>query len=265
VVCLSENAGKTPLFTLHAFNGNVLGYKKIAHRLKDFSVFDLRLQIDEAPSEPLISVEEYAARAVSLILKQQPGGPYFLSGYSAYGVLAFEVARQLRMRGATIGGLILLDSHIGANFSSLMRHRRYVAAAACFTRTALWNLRCARQTGSIKEYFSQRFSGLVPFSKSVAPYTGDAPDCGHVSHSLLLAIGGYRPLSLDCTGVLIKTPQSDEYNAKQSLAWSRMLRSGLEVHYISGDHQTMFKEPHLSMLIDKLQESLRGASYPQAA
>jgi amino acid adenylation domain-containing protein len=255
LVCLSDRPGRRPFFTIHAIDGNILGYRKIAMGLKEFSVYDVRLAIDEDTTVPPVSVEEHAARAVRMIREQQPEGPYCLGGYSAYGVLAFEVARQLRLAGHDIGALVLFDSHIGGNFSSLLRQHRYLAASACFTRTAVWNLRCARKAGFWR-YVSHRVPGLAPLMRWSEEKMEKGEDCGHVSHSLLLAISAYRPTSFDCGAILIKTPESDQYNSRQALAWSRLLRAGVEVHYISGSHETLFKEPHLSMLVEKLNGSL---------
>src|SRR5260370_24983199 len=54
--------------------------------------------------------EELAACQVDSILKCQSDGPYFVAGFSAEGVLAYEVAQQLRAKGRTVGLLVMLDS-----------------------------------------------------------------------------------------------------------------------------------------------------------
>jgi len=41
----------------------------------------------------------------------QPEGPYFLTGFSFGGYVAYEIARQLRSQGDRIGVLAILDTH----------------------------------------------------------------------------------------------------------------------------------------------------------
>ena len=55
-------------------------------------------------------LEELAAAQVESIIKGQPLGPYFLAGFSAEGVLAFEVARQLTASGREVGLVVMVDS-----------------------------------------------------------------------------------------------------------------------------------------------------------
>ncbi|MGC2758560.1 AMP-binding protein [Candidatus Binatus sp.] len=55
-------------------------------------------------------LEELAAAQVESITKGQPSGPYFLIGFSAEGVLAYEVAQQLTASGREVGLVVLVDS-----------------------------------------------------------------------------------------------------------------------------------------------------------
>jgi amino acid adenylation domain-containing protein len=54
--------------------------------------------------------EEFAAEYVKTIRKHTPHGPYNLAGVSFGGLLAFEVARQLRAAGESVPALVLLDA-----------------------------------------------------------------------------------------------------------------------------------------------------------
>jgi hypothetical protein len=65
------------------------------------------------------SVEQMAARYLAVVREQQPRGPYLLLGLCFGGILAFEVAQQLRRAGEEVSLLVMLDSTL----SSLMRRR----------------------------------------------------------------------------------------------------------------------------------------------
>ena len=61
----------------------------------------------ELPDRPqgeqvLNTLEELAGDRVREVREKQPTGPYFLCGYCWGGVLAFEMARQLRAAGGEV-------------------------------------------------------------------------------------------------------------------------------------------------------------------
>lgn len=60
---------------------------------------------DELP----VTIEEYARLYLEDVRRVQPTGPYFLCGYSAGGMIAFEMARQLIAQGEEIGDLTLVE------------------------------------------------------------------------------------------------------------------------------------------------------------
>ena len=69
------------------------------------------LDVDEVDALPRgASLEEIAARVAAVIRAEQPHGPYYLGGWCKWGILAYEVARQMRASGEELGLLVLLDA-----------------------------------------------------------------------------------------------------------------------------------------------------------
>ncbi|MBH9342810.1 cytochrome P450 [Pseudomonas aeruginosa] len=64
----------------------------------------------EGEEPPLGSVEEQAARYIQVIKAIQPEGPYLLAGHSYGGIVAYEMAQQLGVRGEPVGALLLIDT-----------------------------------------------------------------------------------------------------------------------------------------------------------
>ncbi len=64
----------------------------------------------DGPRPQYARFEDMAADYVSEILKVQPDGPYFLTGYCLGGVIALEIARQLRESGRVVAMIGLIDS-----------------------------------------------------------------------------------------------------------------------------------------------------------
>src|SRR5439155_9898928 len=60
---------------------------------------------------PQTRIEDMAAHYIKELRKMQPLGPYFLGGRSLGGIIAYEMACQLRAQGHEIGLLAVLDSY----------------------------------------------------------------------------------------------------------------------------------------------------------
>jgi acyl transferase domain-containing protein/thioesterase domain-containing protein len=110
-VMLNTGGGGHALFLMHPLDGSVFCYVHLARAFGE----GRRVYGVQAPAAPDgggddVSLEELASSYVSRVQAIQPNGPYFLGGWSMGGVLAYEMARQLRARGHGIGQLTLIDS-----------------------------------------------------------------------------------------------------------------------------------------------------------
>ena len=78
------------------------------HLAPDVRLHSLQPTRSADGSQPCLEVVTSAAAYVEQIRVTQPTGPYHLAGFCYGGLLAFEVARQLRGMGAEVGSLVLL-------------------------------------------------------------------------------------------------------------------------------------------------------------
>ena len=108
VVPLQPRGTRTPVFAVAGHYGDAFGYRALALRLgEDQPFFALEPPGLDGESEPLARVEDLAAYFAAQILAMQPEGPYIIAGHCAGGAIAFELAQQLRQRGASIRLLVL--------------------------------------------------------------------------------------------------------------------------------------------------------------
>ena len=74
---------------------------------------------------PLISVVDIASRYIEEIMTVRPVGPYVVIGTCTGGVIAFEIAQQLRRKGQEVALMIIESWHP----SSYASHLSYVPMA----------------------------------------------------------------------------------------------------------------------------------------
>ncbi|WP_369166895.1 amino acid adenylation domain-containing protein [Streptomyces sp. R28] len=109
----NTSASGTPLFCLHHVDGIGWCYAVLGPHLdEDTPLYAVQAAGIDGDDELPGSIGEMAQRAVELIREAWPSGPYRLLGCSMGGLLAHEVAVQLREAGQTVEALILLDTHL---------------------------------------------------------------------------------------------------------------------------------------------------------
>jgi amino acid adenylation domain-containing protein len=112
VLPLREGSGLPPLY----FVCGIQLYQTLARRLGDrqpsFGIFVPTEEefLTRYESEDAITIEDLASSYREAIRNHCPRGPYSLAGVSFGGLLAFEVARQLRAAGDEVALLVLLDA-----------------------------------------------------------------------------------------------------------------------------------------------------------
>jgi len=103
IVPLQPHGTRDPVFAIAGHNGDVFTYRALVQRLGDAQpFFGLEPPGLDGRSEPLTSVEDLAGYFADQITAFRSSGPSVIAGYCAGGTIAFELARQLVARGATV-------------------------------------------------------------------------------------------------------------------------------------------------------------------
>ena len=103
----------SPLFVVSGMFGNVLNLSHVAHLLgEDRPFFALQARGLLGRPAPPRHLRGDGAGLPGRSAGVQPAGPYLLGGFSGGGLVAFEMARQLRGAGQQVSAMILLDTPI---------------------------------------------------------------------------------------------------------------------------------------------------------
>lgn len=241
-------------------------YRELARRLEPHvsvcAVYAGReLTMFEAP-DTAPAVAALARDYVEIIRRHQPTGPYRLVGMSFGGIVAFEVARQLRADGQETAFLGLLDAVLperGAR-ARLEQLRRLWRTP----RREVGDLIRVRARASVKRAWAQASGGTVGQDPGeFTRYAGEArfrPLEDQRQEAYRAATLGYvtamRP-SRD-NAVLVVAMQRLRRTLMQSsaLGW-RSFIPGLAVHHVDCDHLRLLEEPHVDAVAEVLLEAMR--------
>ncbi len=110
LVPIRPQGSRTPLFCVHGGLAGVGSFPLLARQLHPDQPF-YGLQWDGLTGDGgARTVREMARRYLAEVRDVQPAGPYLLAGHCIGGLVAWEMARQLRAVGEAVAHLFLLDS-----------------------------------------------------------------------------------------------------------------------------------------------------------
>jgi thioesterase domain-containing protein len=209
------------------------------------------------------TVRDIAANLVEALCASEVEAPYYLAGWSQAGVIAYEMARQLRARGKEVALVVLFDS---SNPTYLRRLRvwwkfpirlyfRATKAVYHFSRMLRMPLRQAW-----RDYWERKGKfDLKSIRRLKRTELSEIPpgECWRVQY---LAANDSEPEPCDWPVVLIRSTvlQTGRFRDPH-LGWGEVARAGLEVYEMPGGHDAMFLEPDVQRLATILTGCLHQA------
>lgn len=111
LVAIRGEGPRRPLFLVPGIGGNVLCYGDLARQLgSDQPLYGLQARGLDDRETPFEHIEPMATHYLAEIRRVQAHGPYRLGGSCFGGVVAYEMAQQLRAAGEPVELLFLLES-----------------------------------------------------------------------------------------------------------------------------------------------------------
>nr|P9WET3.1 RecName: Full=Non-reducing polyketide synthase Preu8; Short=NR-PKS Preu8 [Preussia isomera]UNY67718.1 polyketide synthase Preu8 [Preussia isomera] len=98
------------MFLVPDGSGSATSYISVPPISPDLAVFGLNCPFMKSPEKWTCGVEGVSALYLAEIKRRQPKGPYIIGGWSAGGVMAYEVTQQLVNSGEVVERLVLIDA-----------------------------------------------------------------------------------------------------------------------------------------------------------
>lgn len=108
LVPLNEVTAGKPIFFFHGADGQVSIYESLAQIIKR-PCYGVKLVVDPSQLLSMEQLVEFYKRAIKIV---QPQGPYTFVGWSAGGLIAWEIAYQLERNNELIDDLVVIDADL---------------------------------------------------------------------------------------------------------------------------------------------------------
>jgi amino acid adenylation domain-containing protein len=272
---IQTKGSKFPFFWVHgeasdAFVPRYLG--------SDQPVYGLRHQSEDGSPALYKSVDKIAAHYLDEIRMVQPNGPYHIGGYCFGGMVAFEMAQQLKKQHQEIALLVLLEPSNPANWKFSTSHDGHLprpknSAPIGKEIQRHWQNLTTVRTKDKSIYLLHRSSGKI-IDTAVTLFRPVKRLLQPLIWHLYLALGYPIPPSLRSPYTLnvyhkaMKNYVPKVYRGRLTLfarkehfravhAWKMLTVGDVDILEIPGNHQNVLIEPHMRVWAEELKSSLQ--------
>ncbi|OYY23891.1 MAG: hypothetical protein B7Y69_03390 [Sphingobacteriia bacterium 35-40-8] len=265
LVALKASGSRPPLFLIHGDSLNVLSFVGLTKYIHpDQPVYGLQPKGMDGKSDPIDSIEGIAAYYNQAIIAKFPDGPYAIAGYSFGGYVAVEMAKQLKAEGLQVLMIGLFDTNVinAENYLTWSKqlHRKLLRQIPKFK----WIVQSIIENPA--KALGYQFTSLNNRLRSTLKLGSKAELPEVNSYYLMMdkinavhhqALYQYNLSPFEDKVVLFKALDRvyfvDDFDF---LGWRKYALTGVEVHNIPGNHDTMFKEPNCQILAQEMDKAM---------
>lgn len=265
IVPLNEAGEHPPLFMIAGAGGHVFAFHKFSRLLgTDFPVYGMKAIGVDGSEPPLDRIEAIASRYADEMTRFRPHGPYVLAGYSVGGLVAYELACQLRQRGMAVEKVIVFDSNAPG-----YPRRQALPVRAMIHLSNFWRRKGPEKWAYVSERWHNvrhrlmRRLGLGHLDvKQVARVGGlSEQTLKRVWSSLERAMMRYWPTRMfDGPIVLVRARNAAIWAATKMddphKGWDQWTTASVEVVDVPSDHMNVFGDEHLDTVVREVRAVL---------
>ncbi len=262
LVPLRKQGTQPPLFCLYG----VLLYRELADQLDcDRPIYGVYLQEEvdllktgrmDLFTSIFSDVPTIARRYLQTIRSLQPHGPYYLVGESFGGLVAFEMAQQLRTAGEEVALVGLLDSWVPNSRKRLPFLQALMVHGQMLYKQGLPYL--LEKIIKDPDAWKAKIGKFLPGKREPLPAVEVPPNFDDVRDAMRQqADRDYIPQTYDGKAVLFRAMERDpfEVNDDLTMGWGEVV-PGLQIHDVPGDHIGILASPNVAVLAKHLKPYL---------
>ena len=262
LVEIKAGTNRAPLYLVQGYDMNVLGFNNIAAYMNpDRTIYGFQAKGLNGIDAPHDTIESMAADYVEAMLKGNPHGPYCLAGYSYGGIVAFEMAKQLTVRGKQIGMLAVIDTHItdwrkkeGWGARMIRKALRQFPKLKFVVRNAKNYPRATLRYQY--DFFAGKVSAFLAFIRRPAAIRKMTPE-EWVDEKYAEAYRKYRPTPYEgCIDLFKVKTRLYFLDDMEFMGWRSFVYKDIAIHEIPGDHKTFLSPPCVKEFADILQKTM---------
>lgn len=250
VVPIQPQGGRRPFFCVNGYST----FRPLASYLGlDQPFFGIPVPDGTTISTPY-RMEEVAAKLIRIVRSIQPEGPYVLGGWCLAGLIAYEMAQQLRAQGQEVTFVALFDVPTRTIYrrsgleNVLVKMRGQLAAFS--SGSMLVRLRQVMTSIGIRLH---RWFWLKAYASYVPRDSALWDKARSPEMVMRMAAESYKPKPFDGSLLMFRPlRQATGPNPRENSFWRSLARGGLTSIDVPGDHISMFNEQNVGVIAEQM-------------
>jgi non-ribosomal peptide synthetase component F/thioesterase domain-containing protein/acyl carrier protein len=234
LVPLRKGGSLDPVFFFHGVGGNILNYVPLVKFIDgDRPVYALQTQGMDGSVKLKETIESMATAYIREMKAISYEGPYTLIGGSMGGMIALEVAQQLKLNNDQVKSLIMLDT-----FGPDINIQQYDKSERSFFENLKISLfyRSKTMKTRIRKFIYSMIGLYLPLEDRIF----------NAEMTNYRALWKYRPKILDGDIVLIRAKlKSQGWYSDLKMGWGKIVTGEIKTIEIDGDHSSFIESPDL--------------------
>jgi acyl transferase domain-containing protein/thioesterase domain-containing protein/acyl carrier protein len=298
LVPLQSRGAKLPLFLVHPASGLAYPYFALAQALgEDQPLYALQDPSLESSRPPHTRIEDYAEEYLQAIRTVQSKGPYLIGGWSFGGHVAFEMASRLHEAGQEVALLVAIDTEApvagrkltfkqrciylknrlveGLVFAGNVAPYVYDGLYLLFSRgksrgehapieMSRWEYLQWAWSAAMYRLLGRRAGLAESTSQDTRLLRMRLPAVRRILYVLRCHLGvirHFRPQPYSGRLTLLRADQQvvRQFYTDRTLGWDDLVKGGVEVHVVPGNHATLFLDPYVQAVARMLQKCVESA------
>jgi len=266
LVPIKTTGNKPPLYLIHGGGLHVLMFQTLAANMDaEQPIYALQAKGLNGEGNALNRIENMAAHYIAEIQKINPDGPYALAGYSFGGLIAFEMAKQLKAANKKVLMLSVFDTVIKPELTDF--EHSFAEKITTLGKKVAWNLKdmVNNPKGNLsyrKYVYQRRFNNWkLKFFKEGKVHTTnkDIRLANIVNQSNFEAWRNYQITPYSGDLYLFRAAERRFFiEDKIFLGWTPFIKGKIHTLDVPGDHLSLFNPPNGKTFAIILQELLNN-------
>jgi len=263
LVPIKPKGNKIPFFMVHGAGLNILNFAHVINHFDENQpVYGFQGIGPNGYDNWFKSIEEMATCYIDSMLKVNPDGPYAIAGFSFGGIVAFEMARQLKEQGKTVSIITLLDTYVDSSYYAspsqkrLIRYKDRTRRRLDFLKEMLTSWKSLKfRANTKKEYVLKKYFGL---NENITEQEAVALEQFKKASSMVdKIVDRYQLKPQDLEVELFRAKDDENYKLDPThLGWKKAASKGVNIHNITGNHLGIVEPPNDKILATMIQNLL---------
>ncbi len=210
---------------------------------------------DFARLGPSPKLEKIASHLLDKILEAQPTGPYAIGGFCLGGILAYEVASQLRAAGHEVSLVVLVDPPNPSYAESCDSLKRMMGYLGYVVRRA-GKLGVGLSMDYLAEHLRKQCSRIFGTRSN-------GTEAEIAQRVLEGAAWSYHPKRYDGNVLLVLASERPPH-VNRLLGWQAVVTGHLQAMYLDAHHRDLIREDNARIVADGIMSELASQSGPSS-